>query len=355
MHIGFLFHKIPVENPSSIDQVRLRALCLGLARLGARVTVVAPVSRPGFLGGSIPVRPLQALSENPGFDALKVCYHYSMELVRDYRGPLACRLVREVDERLPERDGGERERLLACQLLAAQRADGMIFNNRQNAARWRARYGAGKGIAIIPTGCPTEIPAAGPDPYVRRLPVMLFLGSLASPRMIRLINEAAERLRGRMAIHVVGRNKSRLYGGEFLPLSPLIEEHGEIPEEAVWDHIRYARIGLALAAGPDPFDNDLSKIMSYMRGGLPILCEERIPNIGQALRSGLAWRFAFGDAGDLVRVALMMEPSGAREIEPEALDSFIDRNSWSRRAEALYRFMQKLISFREKGKRGWGL
>jgi hypothetical protein len=352
MHIGFLFHKTPVENPSGIDQVRLRALCRGLARLGAGVTVVAPVSRPGFLGESIPVLPLQTLSGNPGFDVLKVCYHFSMEHVRDYRGPLVCRLVRVVDQRLPERDEARRDRLLACQLLAADRADGMIFNNRENAARWRALYGHAQKIALIPTGCPPEIPVPGPDPYARKLPVMLFLGSLASPRMIRLINEAAERLQGKIALHVIGQNKSRLYGGEFLPLSPFIEEHGEIAEEAVWDYIRHARIGLALAAGPDAFDNDLSKILSYMRGGLPILCEERIPNIGQALRSGSARIFAFGDAGDLARAALMMNSSGGKDIDPEALGRFIELNSWSRRAEVLYCFLKKVMCLQERVAKG---
>jgi hypothetical protein len=349
MHIGFLFHKTPVENPSSIDQVRLHALSRGLIRLGARVTVVAPVSRPVSLDESISVLPLQALSGNPGFDALKVCYHYSMEHVRDYRGPLVCRLVRVVDERLPERDESQRERLLAAQMLASHRADGMIFNNAENAARWRSVYGHAQKIAIIPTGCPVEIPVPGPNPYDKKLPAMLFLGSLASSRMIHLINEAAERLQKKIAIHMIGKNKSRLYGGKFLPLSPLIRDHGEKPEELIWDYIRYARIGLALAAGPDVFDNDLSKIMSYVRGGLPILCEERIPNVKQALQSGLARIFGFGDAGDLARAAVMMESPTANNGDSDVMQSFCSHNSWSRRAEVLYCFLKKLIAV-QKGR-----
>jgi glycosyltransferase involved in cell wall biosynthesis len=352
MHIGFLFHKTPEENPSSIDQVRLRALTRGLARSGARVTIVAPVSRPGSLGESIPVLPLQALSENPGFDVLKVCYHFSMEHARDYRGVLACRLVRVADERLPERDEFQRDRLLASQMLAAQRADGMIFNNRENAARWRTLYGHAQKIAIIPTGCPLEIPSPEPNPYDTKRPVMLFLGSLASSRMIHLINEAAERLQGKIDLHLIGKNKSRLYGGKFLPLSPLIRDHGEIPEEAFWDYIRYARIGLALAAGPDVFDNDLSKIMSYARGGLPILCEERIPNIMQASQAGPARTFVFGDAEDLARTAVMMASSADSDIDPDVMRIFCSRNSWSRRAEVLYCFLKKLISVQKGGIQG---
>jgi len=352
MHVGFLFHKIPEADPSGIDQVRLRALSNGLGRLGARVTIVAPVSRPSFLDEDIPVLPLQALSEKPGFDVLKVCYHFSMEHVRDYRGLLVCRLVRVVDGRLPERDGAQRERLLSAQMRAAQRARGMIFNNRENAARWRERYGATQKIAIIPTGCPVDLPPPGPDPYGRKRPVMLFLGSLASPRMIHLINEAAERLQGKIDIHLLGRNKSGLYGGRDLPLSPLIRQHGEKPEEEIWDYIRNAGIGLALAAGPDVFDNDLSKIMSYARGGVPILCEERIPNIRQAVQAGMARTFGFGDAEELARTAVMMASSADRYADPELMRMFCSRNSWPRRSEVLYRFLKKLISLQNGEAKG---
>jgi hypothetical protein len=349
MNIGFLFHKTPLENPSSIDQLRLQALSGGLTRLGAKVTIVAPVSRPFSLGKEISVLPFQTLSENPGFDLLKVCYHFSMEQLRDYQGLLVCRFVRVVDERLPERDESQRDRLLAAQIVAARQARGMIFNNHENAMRWRSMYGHAQKIAIIPTGCRLEIPMSGPDPYDHKLPVMLFLGSLASSRMIYLINETAELLQGKIAIHTIGQNKSRLYGDRFLPLSPLITDHGEKPEEIIWDYIRYARIGLALAAGPDIFDNDLSKIMTYLRGGLPILCEERIPNAKQALQLGLARTFSFGDARDLARNALMMESLTGMKIDSGLFQRFCNQNSWHRRSELLYRFFKRLISLQEKG------
>jgi hypothetical protein len=344
MQIGFLFHKVPLDKPTGIDQVRLLALSLGLLRLGAKVTIIAPVSRSGVLGETIPVLPLEALSGKPRFDVLKVCYHFSMELVRDYQGLLVVRLVRVVDEHLPERDRLHRDRLIASQDLAAKQASGMIFNNRENAIRWQSLYGYNQKMALIPTGCPLEIPPLGPDPYDQRLPVLLFLGSLCSTRMIHLLNETAERLQGKMAVHMIGQNKSELYGEGFLPLSPLIKDHGEKPEEVLWDYIRYARIGLALAAGPDSFDNDLSKIMSYLRGGLPILCEEQIPNAKLALKFGLAQTFRFGDAKDLTHKALMMGSSRDKTIDSKLAPRFLNHHSWSRRSEVLVGFLKKLLS-----------
>lgn len=342
MRVGFLFHKVPQDTPSGIDQVRLKALSSGLKELGANVAVIAPVSCPALFDGTIPVLPLDALFEKPGLDVLKVCYHFSMELLGGYDGLLACRFVRVVDEDKPDRDGMFRNRLLAAQTLAAQKASGIIVNNRENAIRWQARYGHNQKIAIIPTGCPSEIPSPVFNPYDQKLPVLLFLGSLSSARMVRMINDAAGLLQGKIAVHFIGRNKSAIYGGFFVPLSPLVADHGEKPEEEVWDYIRHARIGLALAASSDPFDNDLSKILSYLRGGLPILCEERIPNIRWALNRERAVIFRFGDPEDLCRKALQAVSKPSAPHADKEIQSLLNHHSWSTRSKTLYRFLKEL-------------
>lgn len=343
MRIGLVFHKDPLVPASGIDLIRLKALSLGLTDLGAQVTIIAPVAIPGLLGEKVPVVPLSTLDDRQGYDLVKTCYHYSLELLANYSGPLVCRLVRVVDEHLPDRDVLQRPRLLASQRLAAERATGMIFNNRENMSRWREIYGNRQKIAIIPTGCPTDLPSLGPNPYDGKLPVLLFLGSLAAPRMVELINHAAERLRGRMAVHVVGKNKTELYGGSTRLLSPLVTDHGQMPEEATWDYLHYARVGLALAAGPDPFDNDLSKIMAYLRSGLAILCEERVVNAGLAMKYGVGQVFRYGNAGDLVEKALSLATGNIRVPDPDSMPRLIRLNSWSRRAEVLYRFLQFLL------------
>ena len=342
MRIGMLFHKDPLGPATGIDLVRLTALSSGLSRLGATVSVVAPVAQEGRLSKGIAVLPLAALQEAGRFQVVKACYHFSLELAQGYRGPLVCRLVRVVDERLPERDANQRQRLLACQELARARAVGLVCNNRENAARWRALYGTAQRIALLPTGCQAVIPPLGTNPYGSGLPALLFLGSLAAPRMASLLNAAAQRLAGVMRVHLVGKNKTGLYGGTVVPLSPLIADHGELPEEEVWNYVRYARFGLALAAGPYPFDNDLSKIATYVRGGLPVLGEERIANLGLASRYGVCRVFGYGDVQDLeskARAALPRDTAWAGA----SLERFIRARSWDRLAANLLRFLETVV------------
>ena len=342
MHVAFLFHKDPLGQPGSIDLIRLRSLALALMDRGVRVTVVAPVANPGWLAERVPVVPLAPAMAWERYDVIKASYHYSLELPRASQIPLVCRLVRVVDERLPERDGPDRPRLMACQALAAQQASGMVFNNAQNARRWRERYGIRQRIAIVPNGCPERIPPPGGDPYGEGPPVLLFLGSLAAARMVELVNAAADRLRGRLRVHLVGRNKSRLYGGVSLPLSPWVVDRGELPEWRVWDYVRHARLGLALAAGPDPFDNDLSKILSYLRGGLPVLGEEGVLNLHWARQMNLCHTFRFGDADDLATRALALAAADQPTPDPAGMERLVQANGWRRRAEVLHRFLESV-------------
>jgi len=341
MRLAFLFHKDPLHAPASIDLIRLRALAAGLRARGVEVAVVAPVRASAWLPGPVPVLPLAVLGEKGRFDVLKACYHFSLELLGDYDGPLVCRLVRVVDEQLPERDASVRARLLACQELARERAAGIVLNNRLNAERWRVRYGRRQRLCLLPAGCPATLPPPGPSPYAPGLPPLLFLGSVASARTALLLNEAAERLSGRAAVHLVGRNKTALYGAS-CGLSPRIAQHGERPEPEVWDYVRHARLGLELAAGPEPFDNELSKIIAYVRAGLPVLGEERLANAGLFLRRDFGALFRYGDAAHLRTRA---EELLARDFEPRRREIMVRAaatHSWERRAIVLERFLRVL-------------
>lgn len=343
MRVGMLSHKNPLGPPSSIDLVRLGALSLGLVRLGARVCVVAPVQREGRLPNGVPVLPLDVLTDPGRFDVVKACYHFSLELVQDYHGPLVCRLVRVVDEVLPERDALQRDRLLACQETARVRALGIVLNNRANAVRWRERYGTGQRTVLIPTGCRSILPAMGPNPYPPGPPVLLFLGSLAAPRMVHLVNEAARLLAGDMTVHLVGKNKSGLYGESHAPLSRLVVDHGEMPEEAALDFVRHAHLGLAMAAGPHAFDNDLSKLLTYVRCGLPVVGEEGIVNLNLAKRYGQYRMFRHGDVGDLVAKAQGMLP-GNRAMAAASGERLVRACSWDRQAGILHRFLESILA-----------
>ncbi len=344
MRIGIVFHKDPYAPPSGIDLVRLRAIALGLIRRGIAAEVVSPVRVEGVIDGCIPVYPLDVLAEKGRYHLVKTCYHYSMELIARYDGPVVSRIVRVVDEKLPERDEPFRQRLLRCQEMIRERSAALALNNRENERRWRHIYGQRPRIVLTPTGCPSEIPLLGKRPYDPGERVMLFLGSLAAERMVVLLNRAAKRLKGRCTVHFVGLNKARMYGSEApCPLGPLIVDHGEIPQDAVWDYIRHADIGLALATGPYPFDNDVSKILNYLRGGLPVLSEQPIVNNGLIGLTGLGKTFRYDSLSDLVKNSLEILENPLDRKRSEVMRFMAQKHSWERRIDTYTDLFTRLV------------
>jgi aminopeptidase C len=71
-----------------------------------------------------------------------------------------------------------------------------------------------------------QIPPPRKNPYDGKKRTILFLGSIAAPRMITIMNTLAARL-NEARIHVVGLNKVHWYGtGEGGDIHPSIVQHG---------------------------------------------------------------------------------------------------------------------------------
>jgi hypothetical protein len=344
MRIGIVFHKDPFVPPTGIDLIRLRAIAGGLRRTGVDAEIIAPAASEGLLDPDIPVLPLAALADGRKYDLIKTCYHFSIGLIGTYRGPLVARIVRVVDEELPERDASNRQVLLDCQSLIQKRAKALIVNNVENEQRWFQLYGDNITVAKIPNGCPIHLPAVRSNPYGTDSAPVLFLGSLAAPRMVELLNELAWRLRERCRIHFVGSNKAHLYGGiKPHQLNSMIVDHGELPEEEVWDYVRHARMGIAPAAGPHPFDNDISKIYTYLRGGLPVLAEERIANNHLIARTHLGSTFAYGNATDMAAKAVDLLERPPIRCKEFAMALMAREHCWEQRVTVLLDLFHKVL------------
>ncbi|MBM3299348.1 MAG: hypothetical protein FJY85_05285 [Deltaproteobacteria bacterium] len=344
VRVGIVFHKDPYGPAMGIDLVRMRAIAGGLLRRGIQAEIIAPVAHEGMVDGSIPVRNLSTLVRSGRYDLIKTSYHDSIMLVGDYHGPVVSRIVRVVDHRFPERDEAVRDRLLRCQELIRARASVVVLNNEENRARWLSLYGNEPRTALIPTGCPAALPPVKSNPLADDSPAILFLGSLSAARMVQIINEAARRLAGVARFHLIGKNKAHMYGGgPDCDLDPLIVNHGELEEDLVWPYIRHGRIGLAIATGPYAFDNDVSKILNYLRGGLPVLSEEPIVNNDLVRQTGLGRIFRYGDVDDLVAQAKeLLEYSF--ETKREAVMRFMaSEHSWDKRVDSYIELFNSLI------------
>ncbi|MFZ5584615.1 MAG: hypothetical protein ACOZHQ_01665 [Thermodesulfobacteriota bacterium] len=345
MRVGLVFHHDPRRRPPGIDLERLTALAAGLSARGALAEIVAPVDAPVRLptpgGQALALRPLAEIRRGR-YQILKTCYHPGVDLVQGHRGPLVCRLVRVVDQDRPARDAPRRERLLAWQAAIHRRADAVAFNNPENLERWRRLYGWDKPAVLTPTGCPETLPPRGPDPYAGRSPAVVFLGSLASGRMTRMLNRLAQALRGQAALHLVGLNKSGLYGDP-VPLSGLVVDHGPQAGARMWDLVAWADFGLALAAGPEDFDNDSSKVYTYLRAGLPVLCEQPIRQWPLIAGLGMGRDFPLGDLDRAVAQAraLLADPPPHREA---AMARMAAEQAWGRRVDAYLTLFRQLLA-----------
>jgi glycosyltransferase involved in cell wall biosynthesis len=302
MRVALLFPHDPRGRPPGIDLVRLTALAAGLRARRVEADILAPVPRETRLQG-LPVLPLAALKDPRAYDLVKTCYHQAIFLAEGFKGPLVARLVRVVDERHPRRDQPRRAELLRAQRVISQRAQAVAFNNRENLERWQRLYGEHLPGVLTPTGCPARLPPLGPNPYAPGRPAVVYAGSLASPRQVGMLNRVAQALgslHSQAQVHLLGRNKSGLYGRR-ARLSPLVVDHGEKPPREVWNYLRWATAGLALAVGPEAFDNDSSKALHYLRAGLPLVCEEPILQGPLAQDLGLGRVSPYGDEAGLAQ------------------------------------------------------
>jgi len=345
MKIGIVFHRDPFASPAGIDIVRLRALASGFRKRGLDAEIVAPVAHEGMLMETMPVRPLAFLRRHGYFSVVKTCYHFSIELIGDYKGPVISRIVRVVDPALPERDEPRRERLLSCQTEILRRSNLLIVNNGENERRWAKLYGPRPPIVLIPTGCPIDLPPCGENPFHSCKRPVLFLGSLASPHMVRMMNELARRLPPDASIYWIGADKMHLYGLTCdKGISPLIISCGELPEDAIWDHVRHARLGLAFAVNNHPFDNDSSKVYNYLRGGLPVLLERPVLQEDLVIKTGCGAAFAYGDIDEMVAKALQLLDAPLREEREAAIRFMLERHTWEQRVDAYMPLIQQMAA-----------
>lgn len=344
MRVAVVFHKNPFAAPTGIDLVRLRAITSGLIIRGIETNVIAPVQHSGMLDGNIPVYGLNHFQESAPYDIVKTCYHDSIKLVPTKNKNIVSRIVRVVDSTFPERDNFFRTKLLECQKLICDRAVIVIFNNEENRSRWIKFYGGSAQTEIVPTGCPLVIPPPIRNPYHTHKKILLFLGSVAAVRILHMLNQLAEYMTDVAEIHLVGLNKAGMYGaGSGCELSPLIVNHGQKPEHDTWDYIYHADAGLAFATGPQPFDNDMSKIYSYLRGGLPILSEE--PILNNELVVGLQYGsvFGYGDLAALIsrcRTLLINPPIQKRD---HVMERMAADYSWDRRVDRYIELFKQLV------------
>ena len=342
--IGILFHKNPFVSANGIDQVRLRAISSGLANLGFETGILAPVPSGGTLENGITVQPVSVLNQSGRYDLIKTSYHGSLKYLDYFEGPVVSRIVRVVDEKLPERDDANRTELIHFQEIISKRSNVVVVNNDENRQRWVGMYGDKIPVELVPTGCPAVIPAPGPSPFPGSRRNILFLGSIAAPRMLYMLNEAARRLEHLAVVHLIGLNKVCMYGGDdSCALDSRIVDHGEKPENELWNYIFHADVGLAFATGLHAFDNDVSKIINYLRGGLPVVSEIPIINNQLIKETDFGLVFDHGNVDDMVMACEKIMIGSFKRRQESVMNFMAREHSWDRRSQVYAGIFDKLL------------
>jgi len=179
--------------------------------------------------------------------------------------------------------GSVREQLYATQTAIAQRSRVVTVLTNRSAALWWKEHGADSVLFQVPTGVDAEIPRAGANPYLRLGidgPIALFAGNIYSRDKQAEVNLLWQDRLNRLgrALKRRGISLVAMGAGETDQLDPAVVRHlGSFDMNEYWNWQHHSQVGIVLAQGTLQ-DNESSKIYYYLRTGLPIVCEEPVPN-----------------------------------------------------------------------------
>lgn len=331
--IAVVYAKDASSPVYGMDLIRWRQMSRCLADFGHEVDLVTDRPSGVSMLDGLPVCDTAEVSWDR-YDAVKVCYQHSIDLVPPHPN-IIVRMCRVVDADRPARDALYRKDRLRQQDRVAALARFVAVNDEENARRWRRLHGDRQEILLVPTGCPQTIPPPGTNPFPAHRRIVLFCGSLSSPRFVTVLNRLGRllpQLGDDLQLHIVGRNRLHLYGGTPEPLDErVVHVHDPVDEREAWPYIMHAHVGLALAASADRFENELAKIYYYLRGGLPVVVESSVLNRHLIEETGHGAVAQHDDPRDLMEkidAALKLPPH--RE---EVMAHMVRAHSWRCRAQ----------------------
>jgi hypothetical protein len=230
--------------------------------------------------------------------------------------------------------GEERRQLFEVQRRIAAKARYVTLLSEPSRALWRACHGERGVELLVPGAVDAEVPAAGASPYASGERVCVFAGNIYDEwyqaevhrTLVGKINELGRRLHDRgIRLHVLGHGDHSRIDRE------VVTSHGAVRYDETWDYLRFAGVGLVLAFGPEPNENESTKLYHYLRVGLPTVCEAGFPNEGLVAEARLG---AVARNGDMQAVAEAVERCfGAAWDRARAIAFICEHHTWDARAK----------------------
>ena len=335
--------------PTDMSYVRWYRISAALAALGHDVDIAT--REPGLLA-RLDRRSVARLAPRlrrvpiarvrfERYDVVKTLFHRGFETLERHGGAdhpfIIAKLGSVVDSE--DRDGvyfyGERRRqLFAVQQRIAARSRIVTVLTEPSRERWQRCFGSGGTTVLVPGAVDERIPAPGPDPFgdtqSRRC---LFAGNIYDPAsqpeahatLVAKLNGLG-RLLGRRGIRLYFLGPGERQGIDAAHVTAL----GAVPYDRSWSFLQHADAGLVLALGPQPNDNESTKIYHYLRVGLPTVCEAGFPNQDLVLEAKLGRVVANGDLAALAE-AVEATMGGAWDRQG-AIAFVLARHTWLHRA-----------------------
>jgi hypothetical protein len=318
-----------------MSYIRWVKMSEALARLGHEVHLASnairwwPSRDQVTLRDGVRLVPLNAVRWSD-YDVVKTLFHDGFNTLAERGGGNHPLIIAKLGSVVGAEDmpgiyfhGRVRERLYDQQRAIAAAARYVTVLSPQAADLWTASHGRSENLLLVPGAVDATIPLPGKDPYPKDgRPRVLFAGNIYrlqdQPEANRVLVDKLNAL-GR---HLAARG-ARLYFlgiGNTRALDPTVVTHlGHASYDASWDYLRFANVGVVVAAGPFMHNNESTKIYHYLRAGLPVVSEAGFPNDHVVVDSGL---------GEVV-------PNGDMAFMADRVDAAV-RSDWDRDAAVAY-------------------
>lgn len=276
------------------------------------------------------------------YDVVKTFFHFGYETLQQYGGVghpfIISKLGSVVDAE--DRDGiyfrGERRaQLFRTQQGIAGHSRYVTVLTEPSRARWIRCFGDHGNTLLVPGAVDEEVPRRGRDPFPQG-PSMrcLFAGNVYDQRSQ---PEANIRLTDKMNAlgELLMRRGSRLYvigpGDTSRVDASVVTCIGPVSYQKAWDYMHFAHVGIVLALGDAPNENESTKIYHYLRVGLPTVCESGFPNQHLVREAQLG---AIVDNDDMQQMAAAVAEAACKPWNRRrAVDFILAHHTWRRRAQ----------------------
>jgi glycosyltransferase involved in cell wall biosynthesis len=213
-----------------------------------------------------------------------------------------------------------------------------------------------KLVAVIPNGVsPSDFSPSPLSPREGRVPVLLYIGTLADWQGLDVVIKALPKILEQQAVrlHIVGRGRSRqrkmlakqihrLGIEEYVTIQPAVPHH-EVPALIAESDICLAPLGLNdrnVTQGACPI-----KVLEYMASSRPLIASN-MPIVRELVREDVdALLFSPNDPEDLVRqvLALLNDFELSKRLSDSATERVLSKFTWHEAQKKLVKVYAKLL------------